>query len=152
MLEPYTLQMFKGMTLFQFHLVTDTKDKLVAAQTITEPFIENLQRPFDSEQAARSRESHLRVYWQVVFWQRYWVVTGRQRTPTIMVYGFKLHALVNVQGLFKRWSFAAAHHHEAALVPKLIEAMTELIIGDKAYLGYEQITTHNRKNMTGPSC
>ena len=67
-----------------------------------------------------------------------------------MVYGFKLHALVNEQGLFERWSFAAAHHHEAALVPELTEAMTEPIIGDKAYLGYEQITTPKRKNMTGP--
>ena len=69
-----------------------------------------------------------------------------------MVYGFKLHALVNEQGLFERWSFAAAHHHEAALIPELTEAITEPIIGDKAYLGYEQITTPKRKNMTGPSC
>ena len=67
-----------------------------------------------------------------------------------MVYGFKLHALVNEQGLFERWSFASAHHHEAALVPELTEAMTAPIIGDKAYLGYEQITTPNRKNMTKP--
>ena len=65
-----------------------------------------------------------------------------------MVYGFKLHALVNEQGLFERWSFAAAHHHEAALVSERTEAMTAPIIGDKAYLGFEQVTTPNRKNMT----
>lgn len=68
-----------------------------------------------------------------------------------MVYGFKLHALVNEQGLFERWSFAPAHHHETALVPELTEGMTKPIIGDKAYLGYEQITTPKRRNMTGPS-
>ncbi len=68
-----------------------------------------------------------------------------------MVYGFKLHALVNEQGLFERWSFASAHHHEAALVPELTEGITKPIIGDKAYLGYDQITTPKRKNMTGPS-
>ena len=68
-----------------------------------------------------------------------------------MVYGFKLHALVNEQGLFERWSFAPAHHHEAALVPELTEGMIEPIIGDKAYLGYDQITTPKRKNMAGPA-
>lgn len=67
-----------------------------------------------------------------------------------MVYGFKLHALVNEQGLFERWSFAPAHHHEAALVPELTEGMSEPIIGDKAYLGHNQITTPKRQNMIGP--
>ncbi len=66
-----------------------------------------------------------------------------------LVYGFELHA-VNKQGLFERWSFASAHHHEAALVPELTEAMTEPIIGHKAYLGHEQIITPQRKNMTRP--
>ena len=37
-----------------------------------------------------------------------------------MVYGFKLHALVNERGLFERWSFAPAHHHEAAVAPELV--------------------------------
>ena len=27
-----------------------------------------------------------------------------------MVFGFKLHALTNLNGLFERWAFAAAHH------------------------------------------
>lgn len=68
-----------------------------------------------------------------------------------MVYGFKLHALVNEQGLFERWSFAPAHHHEAAVAPELIERMTEPIIGDKAYLGNGSIITPKRKNMSGPT-
>lgn len=67
-----------------------------------------------------------------------------------MVYGFKLHALINEQSLFERWSFAAAYHHEAALVPELTKAITEPIIRDKAYLGYEKITTPNRKHMIKP--
>lgn len=67
-----------------------------------------------------------------------------------MVYGFKLHALVNEQGLFERWSFAPAHHHEAALVPELTEGISGEIIGDKAYLGHN-IITPKRKNMTEPS-
>lgn len=68
-----------------------------------------------------------------------------------MVYGFKLHALVNERGLFERWSFAAAHHHEAALVPELTEGIARGVIGDKAYLGYDQIVTPKRKNMAEPS-
>ncbi len=67
-----------------------------------------------------------------------------------MVYGFKLHALVNEQGLFEHWSFAPAHHHEAALVPELTEGISGEIIGDKAYLGHN-IITPKRKNMTEPS-
>lgn len=68
-----------------------------------------------------------------------------------MVYGFKLHALVNEYGLFERWSFAPAHHHEAALAPELVEGVSEPIIGDKAYLGNPSIVTPRRKNMTGSS-
>lgn len=40
-----------------------------------------------------------------------------------MVYGFKLHALVNEQGLFERWSFVSAQHHEAAVAPDLADAL-----------------------------
>lgn len=69
-----------------------------------------------------------------------------------MVYGFKLHALVNEQGLFERWSFTPAHHHEAAVAPELIEGISNPIIGDKAYLGNGRIVTPKRKNMTKPDC
>jgi hypothetical protein len=68
-----------------------------------------------------------------------------------MVYGFKLHALVNVDGLFERWSFAPAHHHEAGVAPELVDGVQAPVIGDKAYLGHPGITTPTRKNMTGPS-
>ena len=63
-----------------------------------------------------------------------------------MVYGFKLHALVNERGLFESWSFAPAHHHKAALMPELAEGISGDIIGDKAYLGCG-IITPKRKNM-----
>lgn len=65
-----------------------------------------------------------------------------------MIYGFKLHALVNPQGLFERSSFASARHHEASVAPELIEGVTATVIGDKAYLGYAAITTPKRKSMT----
>lgn len=68
-----------------------------------------------------------------------------------MVYGFKLHALVNAQGLFERWSFAPAHYHEASVAPELIEGAGARIIGDKAYLGNAAIVTPKRKNMTQPN-
>ncbi len=67
-----------------------------------------------------------------------------------IVCGFKLHVLVNEQGLFERRSFASAQHHETAFVPELTENISELIIGDKAYLKYDQITAPKRKNMIGP--
>lgn len=68
-----------------------------------------------------------------------------------MVYGFKLHALVNERGLFERWSFAPAHHHESALAPELTEGVTGTILGDKAYLGNPSIVTPRRSNMTQSS-
>jgi hypothetical protein len=68
-----------------------------------------------------------------------------------MVYGFKLHALVNDNGLFERWSFASAHHHEASVAPELVEGVEAPILGDKAYLGHAAIITPNRKNMAQPS-
>lgn len=69
-----------------------------------------------------------------------------------MVYGFKLHALVNEQGLFERWSFVSAQHHEAAIAPELVEGIHAPVIGDKAYLGNAAIVTPTRKNMTGLDC
>lgn len=64
-----------------------------------------------------------------------------------MVYGFKLHALVNMHGLFERWSFAAADTHETQAAPELIRASKAQVVGDKAYLGVEGIITPKRKNM-----
>jgi hypothetical protein len=68
-----------------------------------------------------------------------------------MVYGFKLHALVNERGLFERWSFTPAHHHEASVAPELVEGIDAPILGDKAYLGNAAVVTPKRKNMIDPS-
>jgi IS5 family transposase len=65
-----------------------------------------------------------------------------------MVYGFKLHALVNAHGLFERWSFAPANVAEVKVAPELSEGLQgQLIAGDKAYIGHPSITTPKRKNM-----
>lgn len=64
-----------------------------------------------------------------------------------MVYGFKLHALVNMHGLFERWSFAAADTHDTRPAPSLIEASHAKVVADKAYLGVEGVITPKRKNM-----
>ena len=91
-----------------------------------------------------------------------------------MVFGFKLHALTNLNGLFERWAFAAANHpdvtrssSEAALVRswlarELIDPESpypqrgtpalglegQLVLGDKAYIG-TGVLTPKRSNMRG---
>jgi hypothetical protein len=65
-----------------------------------------------------------------------------------MLHGFKLHALVNMHGLFERWSFVPADTHETRPAPELIETSKATVIGDKAYLGVQGIITPKRKNMT----
>lgn len=69
-----------------------------------------------------------------------------------MVFGFKLHALVNEQGLFERWSFASADHHEAALAHELCQGLESPVVGDKAYVGIKPVITPKRKNMAETSC
>jgi len=71
-----------------------------------------------------------------------------------MVFGFKLHALTNLEGLFERWAFAAAHHTDVTrrvrswLARELTEGLEgELIVGDKAYIG-SGVLTAKRSNMT----
>ena len=67
-----------------------------------------------------------------------------------MVFGFKLRALTNVEGLFERWAFAAANHADVTVARELTEGLEEeLIIGDKAYIGIG-VLTPNRSNMEGP--
>ena len=66
-----------------------------------------------------------------------------------MVFGFKLHALTSVEGLFERWAFAAANHADVTLAKELIEGLEEeVIVGDKAYIGIG-VLTPARSNMTG---
>ena len=66
-----------------------------------------------------------------------------------MVFGFKLHALTSVEGLFERWAFAAANHADVTLAKELMEGLEEeVIVGDKAYIGIG-VLTPARSNMTG---
>ena len=42
-----------------------------------------------------------------------------------MVFGFKLHALTNLEGLFERWAFAAANHPDVGLARELTEGLED---------------------------
>ena len=65
-----------------------------------------------------------------------------------MVYGFKLHALTNEQGLFEKWAFAPANESDVTLAHELLEGLEQhVVLGDKAYLG-SSACTPKRKNMT----
>ncbi len=64
-----------------------------------------------------------------------------------MVFGFKLHALTNEQGLFEKWAFAPANESDVTLAAQLLEGYEDhLVLGDKAYLG-STACTPKRKNM-----
>jgi len=66
-----------------------------------------------------------------------------------MVFGFKLHALTNLEGLFERWAFAAANHPDVRLARELTAGLEgQLILGDKAYIG-TGVLTPKRSNMKG---
>ena len=68
-----------------------------------------------------------------------------------MVFGFKLHALTNLEGLFERWAFAAANQADVRLAQELIEGLEgHLVLGDKAYIG-SSVLTPKRSNMTRSS-
>lgn len=50
-----------------------------------------------------------------------------------MVFGFKLHALTDEQGLFKKWALAPANHSDVTLAGELLEGISDqLVVGDKA--------------------
>lgn len=61
--------------------------------------------------------------------------------------GFKLHALVNMYGLFERWTYLPADKHETQVADALIDKETAITAGDKAYLDVQGIITPKRKNM-----
>ena len=68
-----------------------------------------------------------------------------------MVFGFKLHALTNLNGLFERWAFAAANHPDVRLARELVKGLEgQLVLGDKAYIG-TGVLTPKRSNMTRSS-
>jgi len=72
-----------------------------------------------------------------------------------MVFGFKLHALTSLEGLFERWAFAAANHPDVRLARELVDPKSpplglegQLVLGDKAYIG-SSVLTPKRSNMGG---
>ena len=66
-----------------------------------------------------------------------------------MVFGFKLPALTNLEGLFERWAFAAASHPDVRLARELTAGLEgQLVLGDKAYIG-SSVLTPKRSNMKG---
>ncbi|MDQ3398985.1 MAG: IS982 family transposase, partial [Deinococcota bacterium] len=63
------------------------------------------------------------------------------------VYGFKLHAVVNLDGLFERWSIAPANEADVAVARTLLDGCEdEVVLGDKAYLG-SSVVTPKRDNQ-----
>lgn len=65
-----------------------------------------------------------------------------------MVYGFKLHALTNEQGLFEKWAFAPANRSDVTLAGELLEGLEQhLVLGDRAYIG-STACTPKRKSMS----
>ena len=64
-----------------------------------------------------------------------------------MVYGFKLHAIINMFGLFERWTYLPADKHVTKAANALIAEDKAMFAGDKAYLGVKGIITPRRKNM-----
>ena len=81
------------------------------------------------------------------FWSKF--PEARKGFSTMgMVFGFKLHALTNLEGLFERWAFAAANHPDVRLARELIEGLEgQLVLGDKAYIS-TGVLTPKRSNMT----
>ena len=72
-----------------------------------------------------------------------------------MVFGFKLHTLTNLEGLFERWAFAAANHPDVTrrvrswLARELTAGLEgQLVLGDKAHIG-TGVLTPKRSNMRG---
>ena len=64
-----------------------------------------------------------------------------------MVFGFKLHALTNLEGLFERWAFAAANHPDVRLARELTAGLEgQLVLGDKAYIGTAVLNTEAIKH------
>lgn len=64
-----------------------------------------------------------------------------------MVFGFKLHALTNAQGLFEKWAFAPANYSDVRVAAELLAGMgDQIVLGDKAYIG-STACTPKRRNM-----
>ena len=84
------------------------------------------------------------------FWSKFPEATKGFSTMG-MVFGFKLHALTSLDGLFERWAFAAANHPDVRLARELVKGLEgQLVLGDKAYIG-SSVLTPKRSNMTRSS-
>ena len=46
-----------------------------------------------------------------------------------MVFGFKLHALTNEQGLFEKWAFTPANQSDVTLAGELLEGDCKVVLG-----------------------
>ena len=67
------------------------------------------------------------------------------------VYGFKLHAVVNLEGLFERWGVVPANEADVTVARTLLEGWeNQTVLGDKAYLG-SSVVTPKRDNQKQPS-
>ncbi len=67
------------------------------------------------------------------------------------VYGFKLHAIVNLDGLFERWGIVPANEADVTVARALLDnTKGEVVLGDKAYLG-SSVITPKRDNQKQPS-
>jgi hypothetical protein len=63
------------------------------------------------------------------------------------VYGFKLHAIVNLDGLFECWGIVPANEADVTVARALLENREdEVVVGDKAYLG-SSVVTPKRDNQ-----
>ena len=62
-----------------------------------------------------------------------------------MVFGFKLHALTNLNGLFERWAFAAANHPDVTPEsPSLASSRTNCGTGRATGSGRQSLYRHRR--------
>ena len=64
-------------------------------------------------------------------------------------YGFKLHAVINQQGVICRFAVAPANEHDVTVAKCLLADTTALVIGDKGYVG-SQIYVQPKDNELHP--
>lgn len=63
------------------------------------------------------------------------------------IHGFKLHALVNLEGLFESWGIVPANEADITVARALLASREgEIVLGDKAYLG-SSVVTPKRDNQ-----
>lgn len=84
---------------------------------------------------------------------------GRCAAKQEDIYGFRLHMMVNTQGVIAHFVLAPASHHDVTVAPELLESYRQgVVIGaDKGYVGLAnrleyptdyQLVIHRRENQT----